>query len=248
MSTVLSNDVFEVLVEQLNIDTRTVDKAEMLLSDDERARSRRFVFDRDRKHFIVARAKLRKMLSERLGLRPESVEFAYGEYGKPSLPKHSSNRSLHFNASRSNDIVVCAFAEDREIGVDIEAIRDLPDINDIAAHCFSDRENADYHRLDDADRLMGFLNCWTRKEAFVKAIGEGLSHPLQNFDVSLAPGEATRMLRVGNVAGADCGWQVRRFAPFPGYVGAVVVESPLREKLSMNDTEILWSDNVCHRS
>jgi 4'-phosphopantetheinyl transferase len=230
MSTIFSNGVFDVIVERISIDTRTVEKAEALLSEDEVARAGRFVFDRDRKHYIVARANLRKELSERLGLRPESVKFDYGKYGKPVLAKNVSSRSLYFNASRSNDVAAYAFAEDREIGVDVEAVRDLPDINDVAEHCFSDRENADFRSLEEMDRLKGFFNCWTRKEAFVKAIGEGLSHPLHDFDVSLVPGKAAQMLRVGDVAGKDCGWEVHRFSPFPGYVGAVVVKSPARKK------------------
>ena len=244
MSATFSNGQFEVVVERLAVDARTVDESEALLSDDEISRARRFVFDRDRKHYVVARANLRKMLAERLGLRPEAIEFDYGKYGKPVLAEKVSSRSLHFNASRSNDIAVYAFAEDREIGIDVEAVRDLPDINDIADHCFSESENASYRSLNYADRLKGFFNCWTRKEAFVKAIGEGLSHPLQNFDVSLAPGKPAQMLRVGNVAGGDCSWELHRFSPFPGYVGAVVVERLMREKRLIKDTEIMLSENT----
>lgn len=244
MKAILNNGVFEVVVEQLNIDTRTVDVAEALLSDDEISRASRFVFDRDRRYYIVARASLRRLLSERLGMRPESIEFDYGKYGKPVLGKSLSGRSLHFNASRSNDIAAYAFSKEREIGIDVEAVRDLPDINDIADHCFSEKEKASYSCLDEADRLKGFFNCWTRKEAFVKALGEGLSHPLGSFDVTLAPGQAAQVLRVGAVTGVDCGWELHGFSPFPGYVGAVVVESPVREDKLMQDDEIIMSAMV----
>jgi len=111
------------------------------------------------------------------------------------------------------------------VGVDIEEIRELSDADDIAMRFFSRRERAAYMRLPVRDRPQGFFNCWTRKEAFIKALGEGLSHPLQSFDVSFVPGRPARILRVGRVAASRCGWTLRSFVPGPGLVGAVALQT-----------------------
>ncbi|MGZ8849422.1 MAG: 4'-phosphopantetheinyl transferase family protein, partial [Thermoanaerobaculia bacterium] len=99
------------------------------------------------------------------------------------------------------------------------------DADDIAARSFSRRENEAYQALDPRDRPLGFFNCWTRKEAFIKAVGDGLHHPLDRFDVSLAPGQPAKILRVGNTHGDDCGWRMESFSPAPGFVAAVVTEN-----------------------
>ena len=106
---------------------------------------------------------------------------------------------------------------------EVEAVRAVPHADTIAAHLFSDRENAAYRALDPRDRPLGFFHCWTRKEAFVKALGDGLFHPLDRFDVSLAPGEPAAILRVEDTPGDRCGWRLESLSPAPGFVGAVVV-------------------------
>ena len=137
--------------------------------------------------------------------------------------RHSCAASdLRFNVSHSDDVAVYAFSTGREIGIDIESIRVIRDAEDIAARFFSRRENEAYLALDPRDRPLGFFNCWTRKEAFVKALGDGLYHPLDRFDVSLAPGEPAKILRVENTPGEDCGWTLHSFVPGPGLIGAVV--------------------------
>jgi 4'-phosphopantetheinyl transferase len=195
-----------------------------LLSEAERQRASRFAFDRDRRRFIVARAHLRGLLAARLGTRPESVELAYGPRGKPELSRRFADSELRFNVSHSEDVAVFAFALRREIGVDVEAVRAIPDADDIAARFFSRRENEAYRALHRRDRALGFFNCWTRKEAFIKARGDGLHYPLDRFDVSLTPGEPANLLRVESTPGEDCEWTLHGFVPQPGFVGAVVVQ------------------------
>jgi 4'-phosphopantetheinyl transferase len=119
---------------------------------------------------------------------------------------------------------VYAFAQGRAVGIDVEAIRTIRDADAIAARFFSRRENETYRALDPEDKPLGFFNCWTRKEAFVKALGAGLSHRLDRFDVSLAPGEPARILSVDGIASPDCGWTIHSFIPRPGYIGAVVTQ------------------------
>jgi len=189
------NDAIQVVVTRLDLEPEAVRASAALLSDAERQRASRFVFDRDRRRFIVARARLRRSLAARLSVRPESVELVYGAHGKPRLARHCPTSDLHFNVSHAEDVAVYAFSHGREIGVDIESVRVIHDTEDIAARFFSHREYEAYLALEPRDRPLGFFNCWTRKEAYVKALGDGLSHPLDCFDVTLAPGEPAKILR-----------------------------------------------------
>jgi len=165
------------------------------------------------------------LLAERLGTRPEAIELTQGVHGKPTLARRCGYPDLRFNVSHCGDLAVYAFARGREIGIDVEAVRALCDADEIAARFFSRRENEAYLSLDPDDRPLGFFNCWTRKEAFIKALGEGLSHPLDRFDVSLAPSEEAEILRVDDRPGDECGWCLQSFFPAPGFVASVVVEA-----------------------
>jgi 4'-phosphopantetheinyl transferase len=197
------------------------------LCDAERRRADRFVFERDRRRFIVGRARLRQLLGARLDVAPETIELVYGPYGKPGLSRRFADSDLRFNVSHAEDVAIYAFTRGLEVGVDIERVRELPDADDIAARFFSRRENEAYLALGPRDKPMGFFNCWTRKEAFIKALGEGLSHPLEQFDVSLAPGAPAEILRIGDARGHDGGWRMESFSPAVDFVAAVVTEQPL---------------------
>ncbi len=214
-------DAIEVLMSRLDVPPEAVQASAALLSEAERDRARRFAFERDRHRFIVARARLRELLGERLCVRPDSVELEYGAHGKPALAPRFAASGLRFNVSHCGDVAAHAFSRGREIGVDVEAVRKVPDGDEIAARFFSRRESEDYLALDPGDRPVGFFNCWTRKEAFIKAIGDGLSYPLDRFDVSLLPGQPARILRVEGRPGNDCGWTLHSFLPEPGLIGAV---------------------------
>jgi 4'-phosphopantetheinyl transferase len=218
-------DQCEILATRLDVAPQIIRESTALLSSAERQRASRFAFDRDRARFTVARARLRQLLATRLCVRPELIEFVCGPRGKPALSQCFSDADLHFNVSYSNDVGVYAFANGREIGVDVEAIHLLPDADDIAARLFSRRECEAYRNLDQPDKLVGFFNCWTRKEAFIKAVGEGFSYPMRQFDVSLAPHEPARILRVGELSGADCGWCLQNLELWPHYAAAVVIEN-----------------------
>ena len=219
-----ADDAVEVVATALDVGRESVRALTALLSEAERQRASRFLFDRDRRRFTVARARLRQLLAARLGVEPESVELTYGTHGKPALARRSTDPNLRFNASHSEDVAVYAFAAGREVGIDVEVVRVITDADDIAARSFSRRENEAYLALDPRDRPLGFFNCWTRKEAFIKALGEGLSHPLDRFDVSLTPGEPARIVRVDSTPGEHCGWTLHSFSLGPGLVGAVVVQ------------------------
>ncbi len=218
-----TDDAIDVVVTRALAGREVARAAAALLSDAERQRARRFLFDRDRDRFTVGRARLRELLAARLGTRPESVELVYGAYGKPALARRFADSDLRFNVSHCDDVTLYAFSCGREIGVDVEAVRVIGDADDIAARFFSLRENQAYRALEPRDRPLGFFQCWTRKEAFIKALGDGLSYALDRFDVSLAPGEPAEILRVETTPGDCCGWRMESLSPAPGFVAAVVL-------------------------
>jgi 4'-phosphopantetheinyl transferase len=242
-----ADDAIDVVVTGLEVEAEAVHASAALLSDAERQRASRFAFDRDRNRFIVARARLRQLLAARLGVGPASVELVYGARGKPALARRFAHSGLRFNVSHSNDVAVYAFAPGREVGIDVEAVRVIRDADDIAARFFSRRENEAYLALDPRDRPLGFFNCWTRKEAFIKALGDGLSHPLDRFDVSLTPGEPAKILRVDSTPGGDCEWTLHSFVPEPGFIGAIVVQKFAYEVASMAGPERIAVRSLPHR-
>jgi 4'-phosphopantetheinyl transferase len=215
----------DLVLARLDRGPLAVEKALWLLGEEERARAARFVVERERARFIVARATLRRLLGERLGVSPRAVRLARAPHGKPALAGPSGASGLRFNVSHSEDVALFAFARGREIGVDVEAVRSIEDADSIAGRFFSPSEREAFFSLAAAERQLAFFRCWTRKEAFVKAIGDGLAHPLHAFDVSLAPREPARLLRVGNRRGDEAGWTLHAFDPAPGFVGACVVQA-----------------------
>jgi 4'-phosphopantetheinyl transferase len=195
-----------------------------LLSDSERARATRFHFERDRRRFIITRGTLRELLGAELGVAAQSVVLEHGACGKPHLGGAFAQSGLHFNVSHSGDLAVIGLSLGSEIGVDVEALQHLKDADDLVQQCFSRREREEYARALPDEKILAFFNCWTRKEALVKALGQGLSYPLHNFDVSLLPGEAAQLRRLGDKCGADCGWQLRSFSPAAGFVAALAIK------------------------
>lgn len=198
-----------------------------LLAPDERQRADRFRFMKDRVHFVVARAALRQILARYLGTRPQLVSFSYNKYGKPALADGSGDSPLRFNVSHSNGIALYAFTLGREVGLDIEFMRDDFAGIEIAEHFFSEGEVATLRAVPESLRTRAFFNCWARKEAYIKARGEGLSHPLHRFAVSLAPGEPPALLRTDNDPLEASRWSLLELTPSEGYVAALVVEGPL---------------------
>ncbi len=190
-----------------------------LLSSDEAERAARFRFEPDRDAFVTARARLRTLAGSYLGVAPEDVVFAYGVRGKPELP------GLSFNVSHAGDVVLAAFAPAGRVGVDVEAMRPDVEMRALARRFFTGAENAALERLSDGELVRGFYGCWTRKEAFVKAVGEGLSFELDRVEVSVPPAPA-RVLSIDGDAGAAGAWTMADVDAGPGYAGAVVVDAP----------------------
>jgi 4'-phosphopantetheinyl transferase len=194
------------------------------LSDDERGRAERFHFARDRQCFVGTRGLLRGLLGRYLGVEPAALRFAYGPRGKPSLVAEGEAGRMRFNVSHSGGLALLAFAWDRDLGVDIERERLVPEYESIARSHFSPRERAALEGLAPAERPRAFFRCWTRKEAFIKATGDGLSFPLDEFEVTLAPGEPARLLRIEGDEKEARRWWLEDLEPAAGFAGALAVK------------------------
>lgn len=219
-----TSNAIELATTRLDVPPEAVRALATWLSPAELRRADRYRFERDRRRFIVARARLRQLLARRLMTRPDAVELVYRGNGKPALPQQGGVADWRFNVSRSDEIAVYAFCLGREVGIDVEAIREVRDADAIVSHFFSRCECEAYMALCPDEKTLGFFNCWTRKEALLKALGDGLCRRLDGFDVSLAPGQPARILRIDNTSGWDSGWGLDSFSPSPGFVAAVVSE------------------------
>jgi 4'-phosphopantetheinyl transferase len=214
----------EVVVTRHSGDRDAARAALAVLSSDERARANRFIFQRDRLRFIVRRAQLRKLLGERLGIAAAHVRFSRTAHGKPFIAEPFDRSGVTFNVSHSGDLSVYAFASNTDVGIDVETIRIVEEAERVASVAFSRREYETYERLPARDKPAAFFSCWTRKEALVKAMGTGLPYPLDGFDVSLAPHEPPRLLRLGTSDG-DSGWQMHSFSPARGFIAAIAARA-----------------------
>lgn len=204
------------------------------LADDERLRAARFHSERERDRYIVGRGVLRTLLGRYLAVAGNLVQFSYGPYGKPFVVMPDAAVDLRFNMAHSGGLVLCAVGVGRELGVDIETFRPLDDAALIAAHHFSPHEQAELASLP-ADRwLIGFYNCWTRKEAYAKARGMGLALPLDQFDVTLAPDAPARLLADRSAPEEAKRWALYTLLPGPGYIGALAVEGADRRLIGWN--------------
>jgi len=215
----LPDDAVHVWRALLEVDPSTLRHLKSTLAQNELERAERFIFDPDRNHFIAARGILRDVLGRYLRCAPQTIDFVYGALGKPAILSGGSRHPLRFNLSHSHGLAVIGIAREREIGIDVEMIRPEFASDDIAKRYFSAKEIDELSRLPTELRTEGFFLCWTRKEAYIKARGEGLHIPLDSFNVSLTPGISPEL----NTSHSSR-WSLRSFSPEPGYVAAVVEE------------------------
>ncbi len=221
----LPNEV-HVWKASLRLALPVIQQLQQSLSLEEVIKARKFFFEKDRNSFIVARGLLRKILSSYLDIYPDQVRFRYNSHGKPALdlPSHGPTSMVNFNLSHSHELVLYAFTCAREIGIDVEYMRSDIEYEQLAQHSFSPNENVAFHALPKAVKLEGFYNCWTRKEAYIKARGQGLSLSLDLFDVTLRPGEPAALVNSREDPQEPGRWLFHAISPDPGYAGAVAVE------------------------
>lgn len=207
----------------LDLPESLIPRMEELLSEEERVRAHRFRFDRDRVRFIAAHAQMRLILAAYLQTQPQTPEFGANAYGKPCLQGEST---LRFNLSHSGSLGLLAVIPHQEVGVDIEVLRPEVDRKNIAKRFFAPGEATMLFSLPADQQTNAFYACWTRKEAYIKARGRGLSIPLDAFEVSLVPGEPARLLRLD--PGAQGTFSMMALEPGPGYAAALVTEGTLQ--------------------
>jgi 4'-phosphopantetheinyl transferase len=217
----LNQDDIHVWLIHLALPAERLAALEAVLSEDERRRAAAYKFAHLRQKYIAAHGVLRELLARYAGQLPADMHFWQGAHGKPYL----SNSHLQFNLSHSGELALCAVADGRAVGIDIELIRPMDDLDSVAERFFSAQERAALHELDGEVKVRAFFACWTRKEAYIKAIGLGLAQPLDAFDVALAPGEPARLLRVEGDPDAPTRWPMFDLPVPDGYCGALAVES-----------------------
>ena len=216
----LAEDEVHVWRARLRLPRQQLAGLEAILAEDERARAARFHFPEHRDAFVAGRGIQRLILARYAAVPPAALVYSFSRHGKPELP----GSALRFNASNSGVLALYAVARGREVGVDVEEAKPMPDAEAIARRFFSAAENEVLAGLPEGVRSAAFFRCWTRKEAYLKAVGDGLSLPLESFDVSFAPGEEARLLRTRADPGGAARWTLVGLEPGEGYVGALALE------------------------
>lgn len=194
-----------------------------LLSPDELTRASRYHFPRDRRRFVAGRALLRIILAGYLAMEPDRLGFVYSNKEKPSLSPTHANSDVTFNVSHSGGIALLAFTRAREVGVDVEQVRSDFELEAIARRFFSAHEQGQLAAVPAEEKPAAFFRGWTRKEAYIKATGDGLSLPLTQFDVSLKAGEQNALLATRPDGSEVNRWLLRDVAGGPGYMAALCV-------------------------
>lgn len=210
-----------------------------VLSADELDRASRFRFDQDRNRFVAAKGILRLLVAGLLRIEPASVRFEMGKHGKPFL----GAGEFEFNISHSDRLAVFAFSKSSAVGVDVECVSRKVEYKSVAEKFFCKAEFEKLVSLPPAQLELGFFNCWTRKEAFIKAVGEGLSYPLDRFEVTLKPDEEAVFIEIEGITPQPHEWGLRSFVPEEGFVGALAVNGEIQSLVCRR-----WDDEVSYSS
>ena len=189
------------------------------LSEEERGRAARFRFAQDQHAYVTSRGLLRAILSRYLNEAPDQIAITYGSNGKPYL----SGSPVCFNVAHSRQLVVFALAREERLGIDIEHIQPMENLEEVARQFFSLAEYEDLLQIPEHQRVDAFFRCWTRKEAYVKATGKGLQTELDRFQVSLKPDEPTRFVAMADGRNNPCEWSLLDWVPEKGYAGAIAI-------------------------
>src|SRR5262249_36012578 len=202
----------------LEVGAHAVNRLVPCLSNAERTKAQRFRTERDSKRYIAARGALRRLLARYLRERDDRIRFRYGPSGKPAVEQPASGTDIHFNVSHSGSVALIALCAHAEIGIDVELVRDISDAAGIVDNFFTREESKRWHALPADHRTKAFYDGWTRKEALVKALGDGLSMALDSFEVPLRPG-VNGIIRL---PGASA-WAIVDVSPFAGYSAALAI-------------------------
>jgi 4'-phosphopantetheinyl transferase len=210
----------------LNKSANEIIELHAVLSEDEKQRAARFHFDKDRNHFVVARGILRQLLSRYIDVEPQKIIFSYSEHGKPFVDQQYN---LQFNVSHSHGIALYAFTREPSVGIDIEYKDRQCDIDSIVERYFSSNEVHIIKNLTGTEKVQAFFNGWARKEAFLKALGQGLSYPLANVEVTLIPDKPARFVALHDEQLNINDWCLHALELVPNYAAALVVKGNLQK-------------------
>ncbi len=191
------------------------------LSPEELDRINHFVFKKDRITYTVSRGMLRYILGHYLHIKPENIIFSTGKYGKPFISEEQNLDNIQFNLSHSGNMIIYAISKDRNVGIDIQEIKENQEIAGIVEHYFSEAEIAEFAALPEEQKLNGFYSCWARKEALIKGTGLGLSSPLDSFTVQVKPDDYTGLLNDKN----GTSWAIKDICISPEFTAAIALES-----------------------
>ena len=218
----IPEDELHLWCTSLDLAAWRIDELRRTLCEEEQRRAARFRLGRLRDHFIAARGTLRTVLARYVGTEPAALRFEYQYHGKPVLASDGGPRRLHFNLSHSHGVAVIAVAG-RELGVDVEWVRPRDSAGQLVQRFFSEDEKRQWEQLPAEFQPLAFFHGWTRKEAWLKAVGSGLTFPLSEFCVSMMPGEPARVLSIcGNESDAAV-WWLDSCVPSPHYVAATAI-------------------------
>jgi 4'-phosphopantetheinyl transferase len=189
-------------------------------------RADRFVFEHLTRSYELSHGALRLLLAHTLNCRAQEVEFNYGPRGKPFLKGGSR---MKFNMAHSGNLALYSVTADVEIGVDVEEMKEVPDMTQIATRYFCDAEAAELKAIGAGrPAIQAFFRCWTRKEAYIKAVGDGLYIPLDQFQVTLSAEAPSKFIHIGNDEGVAARWTLQHLDPAPNYVGALAYQDSPR--------------------
>jgi 4'-phosphopantetheinyl transferase len=240
MLTELAGRDVHVWAVQLVAPDIAVERCSAILSPDERARAQRFVFERHRRAYALSRGILRVLLGRYISLQPADIQFSYGSKGKPYLLEFA--RQIRFNCSHSDGMALYAMTRHCDLGIDIEKIRPLQEMEQLAQRFFCPEEVHELLSLKPAEREAAFFRCWSRKEAYIKAVGDGLSIPLDGFRVTLVPGDPVEFIHLGNDRDLAREWTLHDFTAIASYAAAIAYHEaprPLRSAPVMTVTDLM---------
>ncbi len=215
----LRTGVVHLWQRSLNASEHSIQACHELLLPEEREKANRYRVEHPRSDYILTRGTLRSLLSKYLHFSPTQITFRYTEHGKPFL----ENSAVRFNVSHTEGLALMAFTLRHEVGIDVEKVRPQSDVRKLAERFFSMHERRALQNLNGDELHSAFFRCWTRKEAYIKAIGEGLSHPLHQFDVSIETNPEQALLATRPHPNEAGRWSIRNVSVPPGYAAALAV-------------------------
>jgi 4'-phosphopantetheinyl transferase len=220
----LAGNEIHVWAMTLAVEPAILEKLAGTLAPEEKERANRFKFGHLRDRYIAGRGALRAILAQYLRTEAAALRFDYLDNGKPDLAGKFAKRGIDFNLAHTGDLALVAITSIGPVGVDVEWVRPIKNVDELVARFFSKREDELFQKVSAGQKPAAFFNLWTRKEALLKATGEGITRSLNLVEVSFLPGEPARLLAISGDEKAAERWMLRELAPAKGFAGAVAIE------------------------